>query len=399
MKTSAIHKSWFSSFFVALILLVSCNNKESNSGIETTDTVAVYHYADTVTIAPAVVSRESITFILGEDKSAENPYYSEATKYFSGPSHEKTDHLVTHCRSLVEVREYLTKNAPANSLPWGRINLVSHGDQYLGLSVKVAPGSRRTTLERLQEYIDAGSFSPLAGNIVDENTEIALHACGIGNNKAFVEAFGMVFKSENALPHVIAPKLFEMYSSASRVTGGKESNRFQTRVWMVPYNKEDKPGEITLCNLLHEEYPNATIDWQDALTRRQPRFAGDTYHYTFEIPVNMVINLLPNDTLPDFSTADKRLQWIDQQPEINHILSKIQIPAELFSWNLKKGFAKSKDGKKAIAISVKGSCTMLCILKPLVDETAALCSKPFVPAISDTTYYYTVRGKNFNIKS
>lgn len=391
MKTITTHKFWFSSSIIALVLLVSCNDRKESNNTTTSDTTSINIIADTINYVEA--SRESITFILGEDKNSENPYYSEAEKYFSSNSPDKTVHLVTKCRSLVEVRQYLVKHAPENQLPWGRVNLVSHGDQWLGLSVKVTPDSRRATLERLQEFIGTGTFNPLPDSIIDENTEIAIHACGIGNNQAFVETFGEVFRSENATPHVIAPKLFEFYSS---VNG---SSRYQAKVWMVPYKKDEKPGDIILCNLLHEEYPKENLDWQDALTRKQPRFGGDTYHYTFDIPVNLVINLTANDTLPDFTNIENKLQWIDQQPEINHILSKIQIPAELFSWNLKKGFAKNKDGKRVVAVSVKGFCTMLCVLKPLVDDASSLTHQPFVPAISDTAYYYTVRGKNFNIKS
>ncbi len=392
MKTITTHKSWFSSFLIALVLLVSCNERrESNNNTAASDSTSLNIIADTITHVEA--SRESITFILGEDKNSENPYYSEAAKYFSSNSPDKTVHLVTTCRSLVEVRQYLVKHAPENQLPWGRINLVSHGDQYLGLSVKVTPDSRRATLERLQEFIDAGTFNPLPDSIVDQNTEIAIHACGIGNNKAFVDIFGKVFSSNSSMPHVIAPRLFEFYSSANG------SSRYQAKAWMVSYKKDEKPGDIILCNLLHEEYPNENLDWQDALTRKQPRFAGDTYHYTFDIPVNLVINLSASDTLPDFNNLENKLRWIDQQPEINHILSKIQIPADLFSWNLKKGFIKNKDGKRVVGVSVKGFCTMLCILKPLVDDASSLTHQPFVPALSDTAYYYTVKGKNFNIKS
>jgi hypothetical protein len=394
MKAITTNKSWFSSFIIALILLVSCNErKETNSSTSDSDSVSIHIAADT--LMPVAASAESVTFILGEDKSSENPYYAEATKYFNSETPEKTLHLVTSCRSLVEVRQYLTNHAPENQLPWGRINLVSHGDQWLGLSVKVTPDSRRATLERLQEFIDAGTFNPLPDSIIDENTEVALHACGIGNNKAFVETFGNVFRSKSAVPHVIAPRLFEFFSTVNQ----GESGRYQAKVWMVPYKKDEKPGDIILCNLLHEEYPNEATDWQDALTRTQPRFAGDTYHYTFDIPVNLVISLSANDTLPELSNTENILQWIDQQPEINHILSKIQIPADLFSWNLKKGFSKNKDGKKSVAVSVKGFCTMLCVLKPLVDNKPTANNQPFMPAVNDTAYFYTVKGKSLNLKS
>ena len=95
--------------------------------------------------------RKSITFILGEDKETDNTYYQEAMHYYRHNQNGKTDYVITHCRSLHEVKLYLTENKPINNNPWGLINLVAHGNHLLGLSVKITTDSKRTTSEHLRK--------------------------------------------------------------------------------------------------------------------------------------------------------------------------------------------------------------------------------------------------------
>lgn len=396
MKRTSLLLFWFSSALIALILLVSCNDRKgkpsSTNRIEKMQIGA--SIADLAQIDTS--QRESITFILGEDKDTQNPYYTEATKYYQYNISGKTTYLEIKCRSLVEVRNYLVNHAPGNKKPWGLINLVSHGDQWLGLSVKVAPDSKRATLARLQEYVFNGTFSPLSDSIIDQQSEIAIHACGIGNNPEFIKTLGMVFKSTSFIPEIRAPHLFEFYSTETNKAGEPESRQYMTQAWMISFKKGEQPGNIAICNMFHEKYPNDKIEWQDALNREHPRFGGDIYSYTFDIPVNLVINISSNDSIPDLSTTDKKLQWINQQSEIQNNLQTIQIPAEKFAWNLKSGFAKNKAGKRTPAIMVKGFCTMLCVLKPLLDNNISKgdIAKPLAPAKTDSVYYYLLEGKN-----
>src|SRR5690606_19276086 len=48
----------------------------------------------------AEAKRESITFILGEDRETDNPFYREATLFYSSHPDANTDYLVVTCRSL-----------------------------------------------------------------------------------------------------------------------------------------------------------------------------------------------------------------------------------------------------------------------------------------------------------
>jgi hypothetical protein len=346
------------------------------------------------------ICRQSITFILGEDKKKTNPYYTEATNYYLHNDSGKTTYVETQCRSLSEVREYLINHRPTNKLPWGLINLVSHGDQWLGLSVKVTPDSKRSTLDRILEHIEKGTFQPLSDSVIDSHSEIFIHACGVGNNADLVEAIAVVFRGKKELPKVRATRLFEFYSSIQENGQIKETQRYLSNAWFIYHKKGYEPGMNELCTSFHTKYPHVQIDWQEALTREQPRWAGDPYCYKFDIPVDVVLHYASKESLPDISSEDKKLALISTNPEIKETLRKIEISAENFEWELKKGYANNSNGKRSPAILIKGYCTILCVLKPLAEEhpNNQSLNKPITPSLEDTSYYFTFNRQSNNVK-
>jgi len=397
MKRSLLVRFCFASFAIALVPCgVSCNARNANGKTASLKDARL----DTIEAADQTgIGRESITFILGEDKGTKNPYYAQATKYYKYNGAGKTDYLVTTCRSLLEVRNYLISEKPSNKLPWGIINMVSHGDQWLGLSVKVTPQSKRSTLERLQEYLNKGTFKPMPDNIIDHQSELILHACGVGNCPEFVAAIGKVFRNSHDVPLVRAPLLFEFYSSISGDSIVEESQKYFANAWITYYKKDQRPGDSILCSTLNKKYPNSKVAWSDALNRTNPRWSGDIYHYAFNVPVNCVIKLAEKDTLPAFSSNEQQLSWINKQPAIVKALKSIEITVENFDWSLSTVYTKNKNGKRSAAILAKGVCTILCILKPLTTESenTAVLRNPFVPGLDDNNYYFTAGFKNQNL--
>ena len=313
-------------------------------------------------------TRESITFILGEDEETDNLYYTEATNYYKLNETGRTKYLVTSCRSLLEVRDHLEENPPSNGLPWGLINLVSHGNQWLGLSVKVTPHSKRSTPERIREYIENDSLRPLPNYLMDEKSEIYIHGCGIGNNPQLLDIIGEAFAGDDSVPLVNASKLFEYYRSVYNSGMVLKSERYQAKTWMVTYKMGYRPDDITICNMLKNKYPESTIDWRDALSRQQPRFNGDVYHYTFEVPVKWIIPFEHRDSLPDISSREKELELIWSRKEITDGLQKIELPAETFNWWLRTIRINNEDGSTSPAVWVKGYCTILCVIKPMLQD-------------------------------
>ncbi len=234
-----------------------------------------------------ITTRLSIAFILREDKEADNRYYDEAMRYYSTNPQGKTNFIVTTCRSLTEVKAYLKNNLPGSANPWGTIHLISHGNQWTGLSVKVAPSSKRATTERIVTHMQSSSFELLDQTVVDSQTTIFLHGCGVGNNRDLVNSVRGFFGSKYEQPMIFAPKLFEFYASTG-TEKNLQSERYLAQSWFVCYPMDAKPSVSLLTNELREKYADARVDWQSALSHEQPRWIGDAYHYTFEVPVKWV---------------------------------------------------------------------------------------------------------------
>lgn len=342
---------------------------------------------DTVVSTAKSETRISIAFILGDDKEVDNPYYKEALRYYTTNPEGRTDLVVSTCRSLLEVKEYLKANAPSNGLAWGTIHLVSHGNQWTGLSVKVTPDSKRATTQRIVEYNQSARFEAFDELVVDSTTRIFLHGCGIGNNGTLVSAIRSFFGFKNGQPDIFAPKLFEYYASSG---SGKDlqSQRYMAESWLINYPMDNKPAPTSLTNELREKYADVSVDWQGALSREQPRWIGDVYHYTFEVPVKWII---PVDSLPDLQDGAQQTKWLKTQQQIIDELAMLQIPIEKFKWSLSNGYVEKGSGLKTPAVVVKGYCTMLCVLQALTQDhnPQTTLQKPFVADVTDTRFYYS----------
>lgn len=353
---------------LASILYMHKTHKANSNCDEIKEVANTFQLIDEVKDPVVITARENITFILGEDREADNPYYDEATNYYRYNEKGKTEHVITSCRSLLEVRNYLAKNAPSNNQPWGLVNLVSHGNQWLGLSVRVVPEGKRSTPENIMESIDNSTFKPLPSYILDEESILYVHGCGIGNNPEILKSIGKAFGGKDTLPKVQASVLFEYYSSIKYNEVVIESQRYFAKVWHTNYKKGYRPENTVLSRRLKQEYPESTIDWQDALSREQPRWDGDIYHYTFEIPVKWVFPYPDKDSLPDLSSHPKQLEWIRYQDEIMETLKKIEIPEEKFNWWFRNVYVANEDGSRSPAIWLKGYSTILCVIQPVIED-------------------------------
>lgn len=367
---------------IKFISIMNTDNKVQKSG----DVIIKDHFAK------EKFKRESITFILGEDKELDNPFYAEATNYYLFNEEGKTEQVVTNCRSLLEVQDYLNENHPAGQMPWGLINLVSHGNQWVGLSVKVTPHSKRATSERIREYMENDSLIQLSDSIIDNETEIFIHACGLGNNKEILNTIADAFSGGDSKPKVRASKLFEFYTSVKDNDVVRESQMYYADAQFISYKMGYKPEDQIVVNLLNQKYPNSDIDFSDAVSREQARFVGDTYHYTFEVPVKWVIKYKDSASYPDLSTKKLQVKWINEQKEITDVLKKIDIPINKFNWWFRDVYVNNENGTKSPAVWLKGYCTILCVIKPLTKDknTANMLYTPFVPDVEDEEYYYTV---------
>ncbi|MEO1051981.1 MAG: hypothetical protein AAFX87_15220 [Bacteroidota bacterium] len=331
-------------------------------------------------------AREDITFILGEDREADNPYYQEASNYYLFNPKGRTEHLVNSCRTLLDVGNYLRSHKPANGLPWGTVHLVSHGNQWNGLSTKVTPHSKRSTADEIEKFLTAKAIEPVSDDILDEASEIFIHGCGVGNNEELVERIKQAL-AVNCSVKARASKLYEYYTSEQYAHQVKSTHRYLAHAWSISYKYGAQPEQDCIINELASKYPQAQLNWSEVLEREAPRFAGDSYHYTFEVPVKWVIPFPSKSAMPDVSDQEKQLAWIKTQPEILAKLQTLNLPLEKFSWKFRKVYTKDEEGTRTPALWVKGYCTILSVIQPLVEEGDN--NKPLLPDLNDDQFYYS----------
>ncbi len=303
-------------------------------------------------------TRQNITFIMGEDKDPDNPYYTQAENYYRTNPEARTEWLVTHLRSLKEVRDYLTEHAQGK---WGIINLVVHSNEWTGMGVNVLPEGARATSESIYAAIDEGHFPPLPSDIADERTELQLHACALGKNEDLLDAISTAFGGEaKGSPTVRSTKKFIQY-----ITTANNTERHLSEYWYTTFKTGYRPHNIRLTKELEGKYPYAPVYFYEALKRTQPRFAGDSYHYFFNVPVNWVVTFPTKADRPKLDTDEAKEAFLQNQVELLEQVAELGIAPEKFRWQYKYIDHTFEDGTTEPAILIKGKTSVLCILKSI----------------------------------
>lgn len=120
--------------------------------------------------------RQSITFILGKDENYDLPFYEEAFYYFANHPFDQTEYIITSCRSLLDVRNYLAAYPTGNALPWSTINVVVPPNEVVeNLKVPVFPQGIKSNLEGLEMVARQNDFPSLSSSQFDEYTTLYIH--------------------------------------------------------------------------------------------------------------------------------------------------------------------------------------------------------------------------------
>lgn len=335
---------------------------------------------------------QDVTFILGKDENKGNPYYQQAITYYRTHPEEGTEQIVTHCQSLLEVRNYLEAYWDGKQ-PWGTINMVVHSNEWFGMGVPIVPGGYRSTPGSLQQALDSTWIQPLDDVIVDSKTEVVIYGCGLGQNQEILNLVSQVLGGtgiDQERPIVRSSKYFVLYQSDEH--NPFNSRKFLAQYWYAFYRTGYRPGDIRLSKQLTERYPNSKIDWRDALSRTEPTDAALPYNYVFSLPLNWTVTYASEKERPILDTKVKQQQWLLEQPELQEAIAEFGVPMDKFRWQFETLDYTFKDGVTEPAIHVKGKTTILCILKPLVerDSTNGNDVVPFMPDLEDDYYYATV---------
>ncbi len=368
-----------------MIFCSCCENKTNEKSV----TVIPLTQTDTI-------ARTSITFILGKDDNTRNPYYALANQYYRLSETEKTEIVIDSLISLTEVRNYLAVHRPVNKRPWGLINLVTHGNEFVDLSVYVSPTGSRVSEESLQKAIDDSVFLPLDSLTIDDKTLFNLHGCAVGNNTRLLNLLGVAFGGGPTPALVKASRMFEYYAYLSPNKNPQSIRHYYARVWYGYYKVDSLPDEQILTAQLKNKYPNDSVDWVQALRRQYPSDPSQVYHMNLHIPVVWEDFYESKNEMPDLRTKAKQDKWVDDKTEFLALLSKTAIPREYFRIKFYT-LTYSRDSGIIYSGKVKGMAGIICIIKPEVKavDVQGIKHLPYIPADNDNQFFsYSVTRQN-----
>ncbi len=329
--------------------------------------------------------RDSITFIMG---NSENGFYANAAYYYRHNKTDRTEYVETSLRTLIEVRDYLKNNPPAGGKKWGVINIVVHGNEWTGLGIPVFPGGERATRESLAAAVESGAFCPPDQGVVDSKTEIRIHGCALGRDHTLLKLISRAFGGNEEylqVPVVRSCRYFISYETTENNGEITHCHEYLTDFWYAFYRAGCRPGDIRLADQLRHRYPDADINWRDALKRTLPRYVGDNFHLTFNLPFKWTVIYPDAKSRPDIREKKYGQKWLNSQIEFRQYVDSLNIPADYFEWTIQKVRYKCDDGTFKPAIEAIGRCTILCVLKTLTEPESNRI--PLRPLITDTKYY------------
>lgn len=301
-----------------------------------------------------VEKRKRIVFILGKDKENSNQYYKLAKDYYQLNPKNKGVLIVDTCFSLSSVKKFLINNPPQNQLPWGKINLIVHSNEWTGIGAPIFNDGKRATFELLSDAINKNKFEPINSKFIDDKSILEINACGLGKNKKFTNLIGKAFGCSK----IHASEYFVMYENSDNFI-----EKFEAKSYYAYYKTGYRPADLILRKQFFKKYPEANIDWLDAFSRKKPRFFGDVYNYYFNVPVKWTVTYGSEEERPKFNSQRSELNWLKSQNDLMNMIEKTDIPFDKFRWKLKYTDYTFEDGITEPAIEINGKTTVLCVLQ------------------------------------
>ncbi|MCI5056323.1 MAG: hypothetical protein MRY83_09450 [Flavobacteriales bacterium] len=317
------------------------------------------------TTKPVESNRLRITFIMGDDQKSDNPYYAKALAYYQNHQDDKTDLVINSCSTLKQVRDFLEIHRPDNGLPWGKINIVVHSNEWLGLSCSVEKGGHRADKETLLLAIENETLKPLSDEIIDGETIIKMESCALGKDQEMLEilmyAFGGFDDSE--LPCVRASEHFVTFNS--RIENGQiKYERKLTKPWYAFHRNQEKPKAGKLTQLFSERYPEESINWSAAL-EKQYVSSSEAYSQQFVVPIVWDVVYPTKSSRPSLATHQDQMNWLNEQEDLLYKIEDIGIDQDLFQWKVEKVIHYYDDGTWEPAVKATGLCNVVCVLKQI----------------------------------
>lgn len=347
---------------------------------------AVVDVNDTVVIAADTIPRASITFIMGEDNWAYNQYYTLANHYYRMSQEDRTDIVVEGLSSLSQVLDYLQNHPPANGRPYGLVNIVSHGNEFVDLQMRVVPGGERTSVGTLfRAWIENGLTAP-DSTVVDSLTTIFLHGCAVGQNRLLLTLLARVF-GEGHGATVKASKLFEYYAYLARNRNPQSVQHYYARTWYAFYHPDSAIDEKAMLRQLRRLYPHDTTHWHEGLRRRFQENPSQLYHYSFEVPCVYEEAYAEGDNPPSVYGQHQRERWLSGHSDFAELIATTHIPQRYFQIKFYRCTYLHGD-RLVYGLKVKARAGVVCLIQPLTQsDSTGIPFVPYRPEEHDTSIF------------
>lgn len=329
--------------------------------------------ADTLPTLEEQEPRASVTFILGEDRSQFNQYYTLANHYYRLSPTERTEAVVTGLTSLQEVLRYLQKHRPANGRPYGLVNLVSHGNEFVDMAMTVRRGGERTSAKSLREALRRRQLPELDSTLVDSLTVVFLHGCAVGRNQELLDQLALAFDGGHGVT-VKASKHFEYYAYLAANKNPQSIRHYYAQVWYAFYHPDSTMTENDYVRQLSRRYPHDRVRWRKGLRCRFQQSPADFYHYSFEVPCTWDEVFDTPDQMPLVNSRSRRLGWIEEHEDFRQLMALSQVPEEYFQVKFFRRTYHVSDDSVAYGLHVRAKAGVICLIQPLTlpDSTTIL---------------------------
>lgn len=382
-----------STLLLTIVLFPSCNKGDSTSFCDSIVTTEI--------IGPPAPpkARTSVTFIMGNDHEYFNQYYDMASHYYRINSNDRTDILIDNLTSLSQVLEWLNSHPAADSLPYGLVNLVSHGNEFIDLQMKIVPGGSRTSPDAIQQALADALLKVPDSTIIDSHTTVFLHGCAVGNNQKLLDGLAEAFGNRAT---VMASKLFEYYAYLSPNRNPQSIEHYYARTWYAYYHPDSAYNESSIIRQLRHRYPHDTTHWLEGLHRRFQNDPSQIYHYSFIVPCSYSTIYENPSEIPSVNSKSKRQQWINANTDFKEMLEITHIPMQFFQTKFYRQTAVGDDDKIYYGLKVKARAGVICLIQPLLqtdmentvseqddthDSSPSAKIAPFRPLFTDTTIF------------
>jgi hypothetical protein len=313
----------------------------------------------------SICKGNSVAIILGEDHGGQNPYFSNAISYFRSDSMANSGMEISVCKNLQAAHDYIKMHRPEKGA-WQQIHLVVHSNQWTGLRVPLNSESpNRTTTSILEEALRAGYLGHIPPSHFNTSTRIIVDGCNIGQDSQLLHALSAVFEG---IP-VVAARYFNVFEK-------QKEHRWSVQHYLADYNfvvfpNGTFPGNSNIAKELRAKYPNDSTDWVTALNQLKPRYSGDSYIYSFNVPIQWTSLYNHYSERPNPKTPSEIVSWIETQTELLQELSSMQLQVNDFSWQLTQT-DYTKGNVSQPAIQLKGIAKIYGIVQPLKDKSGNL---------------------------